>query len=650
MAVGPSTDGTDDRRLAVGGVLVLSVVALVARFLDLGGRVAHWDEGRVAWWILDYAESGEFSYRPIIHGPFYEIVTPLVFDVFGATDATLRYVPALLTGLVPLSVLLLRDRFDTEELLALAFFLALNPLLLYYGRFMRGDPLVGAFMFVAFLLFVRFVGTRSLRYLFAGVVFVALGFTVKENAPVYVLCWLGGVAVYGYLRLFAARTHGETPIRAWLARRRDRLVGPDWPSPQADGGVRASLNARDLGGRLLYGLGVAVICLVLFFAVIVLFYAPRGASGVTVGTTLADPLQFPALVEEATVGSFESFMSIWINSEKTDHAYLPYLVHLVETMGAGALVVGLLAVVGFLLDSVREGGPRPVVVVAFLWGVASLLGYPIITDIKAPWAAVNVVLPLTIPAAVALGAFVRWGRRARASDDLASYGLAALVVVLLVSVPTYTAYQTSFVDPQADSNDLVQYAQPAADIHPEMAALELLAERNEGTDVVIYGSSLVDGKSIYQRPSCTGSSGWFNSLPLPWYLERADAETACAEDLGDLRRLAEERPPVVVSTADQRSTLEAQFSDYTVTVRTMRSYGSRWVFLVDTSRLPEGENPMADVESEVLVDDATEGAVDGSMTQADASGGAASNGTATGATVTAAAAVRPPTPSAIHYG
>ncbi|MWG33379.1 flippase activity-associated protein Agl23 [Halomarina oriensis] len=658
MAVGPSLDEyTGAGRNAVLGVCAVTVAALLVRLVDLGGRVAHWDEGRVGYWILDYVRTGEMSYRPIIHGPFYHHVNPLVFDVFGPTDFAMRLVPALVTGLLPLSVLLLCDRFDGVELVGMAFFFAFNPLLLYYSRFMRGDPLVGAFMMVAFFLFVRFYDTRLYRHLFAAVAFTALGFTVKENAPVYVLCWLGGLTVYGVLVLFASSGTGRRLLQGRLGgvvRLGDRRPRPTWSGPLADGGagVRRVLPRPSSAGALL-GVGVFLCCLVLFFAIVVAFYAPRGATGVTVSTTLADPTRFPALVREATVGSVESFYSLWLHDGgQSDHPYPPYLEHLVETLGAGAVVVSLLAFVGVGADSTREGGPRPVVLVTFLWGLASVFGYPLITDIKAPWAATHVVFPWVVPAGAGIVRVVRWGRsvgptsevrwtfpvavvaavavgrswfdfgvtdavfwlvvaavvavwalglvarrgKAPAADYL-TVGLALTVVLFTAVVPVATAYQTSFAQPQAESNDLVQYAQPSAEVHPEMAAIEALAERNEGTDVVLYGSSLVDGNPIRQEPSCAGHEGWFDALPLPWYLEGADAETACAQNLGALNAIESEgTPPVVVSTVSHRRALEERYPDYTVTVRSMRLYGSEWVFLVDTSRLPAEENPLAGVD------------------------------------------------------
>nr|WP_020222830.1 hypothetical protein [Halarchaeum acidiphilum] len=86
---------TDTDRRVAAGVVAATAVALVARFLALGYRVAHWDEGRVGYWILRYAETGRYTYHPIVHGPFLFQVNRFVFDVAGASDATMRTVVAL---------------------------------------------------------------------------------------------------------------------------------------------------------------------------------------------------------------------------------------------------------------------------------------------------------------------------------------------------------------------------------------------------------------------------------------------------------------------------------------------------------------------------------------------------------------------------
>ena len=91
--------------LTVAGLTLLS---LLVRLLFLGDRVAHFDEGRVAYWIVEYSETGVLFYRPIIHGPLLHLLNGSLFGLFGPTDFAMRLVPALVGGLLPLVALLFR--------------------------------------------------------------------------------------------------------------------------------------------------------------------------------------------------------------------------------------------------------------------------------------------------------------------------------------------------------------------------------------------------------------------------------------------------------------------------------------------------------------------------------------------------------------
>ena len=93
------------RDRTVQAVLAVTLVALVARFVLLGQRIAHFDEARVAWWGLEYLETGSTSYRYIIHGPLMQYLHRYLFEVFGATDLVMRAPVALVGGLLPLVAL-----------------------------------------------------------------------------------------------------------------------------------------------------------------------------------------------------------------------------------------------------------------------------------------------------------------------------------------------------------------------------------------------------------------------------------------------------------------------------------------------------------------------------------------------------------------
>ncbi|MUV88704.1 TIGR03663 family protein [Halapricum sp. CBA1109] len=205
-----SADGTggpppDDRQAAVldrvrrrpllAAVLALTALALALRLVSLGSRAAHWDEARVAYWALYTHEQGSFAYRHIIHGPFVQHTSRWLFPLFGASDFTVRLPVAIVGGLLPLSALLFRKRLRRIEVGVLAAFLAFNPVFLYYSRFMRSDVLVGAFMFTALGLGVRFLDTRRPRYLYGIAAFVTLAIASKENAILYLVTWGGALVL-----------------------------------------------------------------------------------------------------------------------------------------------------------------------------------------------------------------------------------------------------------------------------------------------------------------------------------------------------------------------------------------------------------------------------------------------------------------------
>lgn len=214
--VPPAIRSRIERDRVAAAVVAIVVLALLARLLALGGRVAHYDEARVAWWTLDQMRTGRFQYRHIIHGPFLQHVNTHVFSLLGPSDFAARLVPALVGGLLPLSALLFRAHLRGSEVVALALLLAFDPILLYNSRFSRSTVLVAAFMFVVFGLFVRALDARDVRYAHAGVVFAALGFTTKENAVVYVLVWVGATALLVDHRLFSlhAGESGLNRVRA----------------------------------------------------------------------------------------------------------------------------------------------------------------------------------------------------------------------------------------------------------------------------------------------------------------------------------------------------------------------------------------------------------------------------------------------------
>jgi uncharacterized protein (TIGR03663 family) len=570
-------------------VIAVTVVALSLRLAFVGHRVAHWDEGRVGYWIADYAETGVYFYRPIIHGPFLHVVNAPLFEVLGATDFVMRLVVALFGGFLPLAALLFRHRLRNAAVVSLALFLAINPVLLYYSRFMRSDVPVAVAAFVAFGFLVRAIDFDDDRYLYPATFALAVGFGAKENALAYLVAFVGAAGMLLLHRLAIT-----------------------WVGDGSVGGALKSYVAWTLGGLARHVRAVAG-SVVLFLAVVTFFYAPRGslpsqglyyrsclgyegyfdvAAQPTLGEAVANPLALPRLVVFTLGSTAELYGCQWITPRHGDpNPYFEYLgdMSLITAEASAALVT--VAVVGYLATVYRSefpyGRPDDLVSFTFYWGAASLVGYPLITDIGgAAWLVVHVVLPLTVPAAFTFGILYRWGRDAQADDDSVSVALVVLLAVVVVGSMAWTGYGTSYADPKSDDNPLVQYAQPSGDVEPTLAEMRTLADRNEGTDVVLYGEHLhnpTGDEELERRPTC---ADWFNALPLPWYFEAGEMAVDCAPTEDDLEAALAEDPPVVIAHGDESDAVDARIDDrYDRRVFRMRTTDTPFVYYVDASRL-----------------------------------------------------------------
>lgn len=541
------------RDRALQAVLAVTAFGLVARLLWLGRRVAHFDEGRVGYWALRFYETGQIDYRFIVHGPFVQYLDAVVFALIGPSDFALRLPTALIGGLLPVAVLLFREHLRDTELVVAAVFLAVNPVLLYYSRFLRSTIIVATVMFVAFGCLVRLYDRRAVRYSYFAAALVAVGFAAKESAAVYLLTWLGATALLIDHALFHPREF-QTGL--------DRL-----------GTVWADLRRTVDRDRLLRYVGHLVGIAVVFVVVAGFFYTPRAGTGGGVGLWrgLADPSQLPQLVE-VTRGDLVDGYRYWFGGttrkESLATTYVSFLGRFLETVLADAGPLVAFAVIGFVVERYASAEPRNLVMFASYWGFVSVIGYPLGTDIYGAWIVVNALVPLVIPAGVGVALVVRRGWEALADDDRISVGIAALLLVLVAGQVGATVVSGVYLNPTDRDNPLVQYAQPAGDLKPTLERVRAIAPANPGVDVVFYGEELIvdnpGGGGI--PPPCADIS---NTLPLQWYFEMVDANASCASSLDDL---GADPPPVVIARPQHRDELGRSVGGYARRTYLLRTF------------------------------------------------------------------------------
>ena len=573
------------RDRTVVAVLALTAVSVVLRLVGLGGRVTHWDEGRVAYWVLEYGQTGVLFYRPIVHGPLLKLVNAPVVELLGATDFAVRLFPALVGGLLPLVALAFRHRLRDVGAVALAAFLALDPTLLYYSRFMRNDILVAAFCFVAIAAVVRAIDFDDGRYLPVATVALAFAFGAKENALAYVFAFVGAGGLLVIHRLAFAWYEGHSPVSRLRELSR-------WGYDGIRRHVRATTGAT-----------------VAFLVTITYLYAPRGSipsedtyyascsgyepivgieAAPTLGEAIMNPLLLPRLAWFTVGSTAELYACQWITPRTDDpNPYIEFLTEMGTIAGEASGVLLALAVLGFAVTLYRPGMPDDLVSFAFYWGAASMVGYPFITDIGgASWLAVHIVLPLAIPAAVGAGLLYDVGRDAWAEADVVSVAIAVGLCVLLLSSMLWVGYTTSAVEPTDDGNPLVQYAQPSGELAGTLSDTRSLVDRNDGTDILIAGDELTGtagGGDLDRRPAC---ADWYGILPLPWYFEAGGIDADCAPDASALDDALDDEPPVVVVDEADAELVDERIDDrYDRRVHSMRTTGMPFVYYVDESRL-----------------------------------------------------------------
>ena len=190
IGVGPIKEGLLNRlasiQLRIGwevaAYAALMAVAAGMRFWDLGSRSLNHDEsihGLFSWRLF---EGMGYDHFPLAHGPFQFFGTAFSFVLFGgASDYTLRILPAIFGSALVALLLLLRHRLGTIGALLAAAAIAFSPTLLFFSRFARNDIYVVFFTLGLVICLWRYIDERKHRYLYVAALLLGLSFATKEN-------------------------------------------------------------------------------------------------------------------------------------------------------------------------------------------------------------------------------------------------------------------------------------------------------------------------------------------------------------------------------------------------------------------------------------------------------------------------------------
>lgn len=180
------------------------ILALVTRLWGLGDRVMSHDESLHTQYSLQYVRGDGYSHTPLMHGPLLFHVTALFYWLFGATDFASR-LPVALLGVVLVAIpFFLRRWLGRVGALVTSFLFLISPFITYYSRYIRHDIYVIMWAMIVFIASWYYLRQRKEKYLLWFAAGLALMFSTKEVAFIYVAIFGSFLAARLALRLWQA--------------------------------------------------------------------------------------------------------------------------------------------------------------------------------------------------------------------------------------------------------------------------------------------------------------------------------------------------------------------------------------------------------------------------------------------------------------
>ncbi len=221
-AAGGAVQRVTSHRLSVEAAfyLVLIAIAALTRFWDLGKRALHHDEALHAYYSWTLSQGQGYVHDPLMHGPFLFESNALVYLLFGDSDATSRFLPALAGVLIVATPWLLRapDLLGRAGALTASLLLLISPSFFYYTRYIRHDPYTALGSILLFTCIVRYRQAPERRWLIAGGITLAVLFANHEIVFALVAIFGGfiwGALLWGRLRpLFPVQLAGAALLGA----------------------------------------------------------------------------------------------------------------------------------------------------------------------------------------------------------------------------------------------------------------------------------------------------------------------------------------------------------------------------------------------------------------------------------------------------
>ena len=176
--------------------LVVVAVAAALRFVELGDRPPHHDEGVNGWLVDRSLEKGYYAYdHARYHGPLHFYLQMGWQRLLGRGLWEMRALVGLCSVLLVAAPLLLRRRLGAGAAIAAAALLAVTPTVVYYGRYNIHETLLVLAMSLVVIASLRALDSGRLRWVVAAIVAASAMLTTKETAGLFLAPWALVIAI-----------------------------------------------------------------------------------------------------------------------------------------------------------------------------------------------------------------------------------------------------------------------------------------------------------------------------------------------------------------------------------------------------------------------------------------------------------------------
>jgi len=488
--------------LWIASCTAITILAAALRFISLGLKPFHHDEGVNGFFLTDLFRKGEYHYDPAnYHGPTLYYIALAFAKVFGLETVPVRASVAIWGVLMVVLCFYLRPYIGRTGSLFAALFVAVSPGMVFISRYFiheiffvflslaivisvtyfieRRKPGVFGVAWMSLILLTCFLpSTLSLAsnvagdnttvlWLMRGLFFVIetglIFFVVKmligwnDGRPVYFLLAAACLALMFATKETAFITLGTLAIACacvWIWRRiyRPKLEETDDEINDPHLNWRNFFGALGTGGdRIL--LLVAAVALAVY--IIVLFFS----SFFTYGQGIS--------------GFYEAY-TIWTKTGSKDHTQNGMWAYVRWGMKLEAPVF-LLSALGLVIAFVKAR--HRFAIFASLWALGLFAAYTLI-PYKTPWLALSFLLPMCITAGYGIGQLAS-GKSNESRFAAFALGLAAACVM------SYQTYDLNFVRYDDDQMPYV-YAHTKREFLEMMQAIDHYAQKSgKGKDAQI---------------------------------------------------------------------------------------------------------------------------------------------------------------------